>query len=103
MSYENFLIVPRGMMEEIMEGHLRWCALESGGVDNWEWYGASMKDFLEESNVDSISRLAKEETEEFPTCEMLVDCLTKSIIKQMSPSINLSKVRPYFDERGFPQ
>ena len=62
-----------------------------------------VKDFLEESNVDSISQLAKEETEEFPTCEMLVDCLTKSIIKQMSPSINLSKVRPYFDERGFPQ
>ena len=103
MNYENFLIVPRELMEEVLEGHLRWCALESGGVDNWEWYGASMKDFLEESDVNSISQLAKEEVDGFPTCEMLVNSLTKSIIKQMSPSINLSKVRPYFDERGIPQ
>lgn len=103
MSYENFLIVPRELMEEILEGHLRWCALESGGVDNWEWYGASFQDFLDENNTTSINQLAKEEIDEFPTCEMLVDILTKNIIKQMSPSINLRKVRPYFDERGFPQ
>ena len=103
MSYENFLIVPREMMEEIMEGHLRWCALESGGVDNWEWYGASMKDFLEESNINSISQLTKEEVDGFPTCEMLVDSLTKSIIRQFNPTINIVDTRPHFDERGFPQ
>ena len=22
------------------------CALEAGGVDNWEWYGESIKDFF---------------------------------------------------------
>lgn len=103
MSYENFLIVPRELMEEVLEGHLRYSALESGGVGSWKQYGPSMKNFLEESDVNSISQLAKEEADGFPTCEMLVDSLTKSIIKQMSPSINLSKVRPHFDERGFPQ
>lgn len=24
------------------------CALEAGGVDNWEWYGESIKDFFKE-------------------------------------------------------
>lgn len=24
------------------------CALEAGGVDNWEWYGESIKDFFRE-------------------------------------------------------
>lgn len=103
MSYENFLIVPRKLMEEILEGHLRWCALESGGVDNWEWYGASMQDFLGENNTNSINQLVKEEIDEFPTCEMLVNSLTKNIIKHLNPTINIVDTRPHFDERGFPQ
>lgn len=103
MSYENFLIVPRELMEEVLEGHLRWCALESGGVDNWEWYGASLQDFLGENNINSISQLAKEEIDGFPTCEMLVNSLTKSIIKHLNPTINIVDTRPHFDERGFPQ
>ena len=27
-------------------------ALEAGGVDNWEWYGESLKDFWEEEDED---------------------------------------------------
>ena len=28
------------------------CALEAGGVDNWEWYGESIKNFLGEEEEE---------------------------------------------------
>ena len=28
------------------------CALEVGGVDNWEWYGESIKDFFREEEEE---------------------------------------------------
>ena len=28
------------------------CALEAGGVDNWEWYGESIKDFFREEEEE---------------------------------------------------
>lgn len=30
-----------------IESNMRLCALQSGGVDNWEWYGVSLGDFIE--------------------------------------------------------
>lgn len=30
-----------------IESGMRLCALENGGVDNWEWYGVSLGDFIE--------------------------------------------------------
>ena len=30
-----------------IESSMRLCALQSGGVDNWEWYGVSLDNFIE--------------------------------------------------------
>ena len=30
-------------------------ALEAGGVDNWEWYGESLKDWCKENEIDEIA------------------------------------------------
>lgn len=37
----------------LLESYNRLQALENGGVDNWEWYGASLGDFLEAWIVES--------------------------------------------------
>lgn len=29
-------------------------ALEAGGVDNWEWYGESLKDWHKENDIDEL-------------------------------------------------
>lgn len=32
---------------DLIESDMRLCALKSGGVDNWEWYGVSLNNFIE--------------------------------------------------------
>ena len=31
----------------LIESDMRLCALVNGGVDNWEWYGVSLDNFIE--------------------------------------------------------
>ena len=31
----------------LIEANMRLCALINGGVDNWEWYGISLDNFIE--------------------------------------------------------
>ena len=41
-------ILTREQLLELLTSHNKLIALESGGVDNWEWYGASIHDFIDE-------------------------------------------------------
>lgn len=41
-------ILTRKQLLELLTSHNKLIALESGGVDNWEWYGASIHDFIDE-------------------------------------------------------
>lgn len=34
---------------ELIHDSLKLMALENGGVDNWEWYGAAINDFLNDN------------------------------------------------------
>lgn len=43
---ENKYIVPEKRLRELLEAEARLNALEWGGVDNWEWYGDSLCDYL---------------------------------------------------------
>lgn len=36
---------------ELFETEARYEALQSGGVDNWEWYGEANRDYLTSVNV----------------------------------------------------
>lgn len=34
-----------------------YCALDQGGVDNWNWYEASYQDYCDEFGADSIDEI----------------------------------------------
>ena len=65
-------IVPKEELTELIEALYKLAALESGGVDNWEWCGESMSDFLDRYWIENHDALIKffnltteEEIEEF--------------------------------------
>ena len=42
------------LRELLLQAYL-YCALEAGGVDNWEWAGDSVRDFVKgSSNIDGV-------------------------------------------------
>lgn len=47
MSEKMYIISEKDLLE-LLESHYRLAALESGGVDNWEWYSDSCADFINE-------------------------------------------------------
>lgn len=40
-------ILTEEQLERLLTAALRLTALESGGVDNWDWYGESIRDFID--------------------------------------------------------
>lgn len=42
---------------ELLTGYYKYVALESGGVDNWEWHGGSLGQFLEENECEDYEEL----------------------------------------------
>ena len=57
MSKKRYRLVSEYELRELLESQNRLVALESGGVDNWSWYGDSLSDYLkswaEETGRDS--------------------------------------------------
>ena len=37
---------------DLLEAYFKLAALESGGVDNWEWYGDSLCQYLQEDEMN---------------------------------------------------
>ena len=65
-------IVPKEELIELIEALYKLAALESGGVDKWEWCGESISDFLDRYWIENHDALIKffnltteEEIEEF--------------------------------------
>lgn len=65
-------IVPKEELIELIKALYKLAALENGGVDNWEWYGESISDFLDRYWIENHDTLIKffnltteEEIEEF--------------------------------------
>lgn len=56
-------------LEALLDGFLHSWALEAGGVDNWEWYGASIQDFCKNENVETIEELVERDIK----CYAVVD------------------------------
>ena len=44
---------------DLLEAYFKLAALESGGVDNWEWYGDSLHDYLENQHVEDFDELTE--------------------------------------------
>ena len=43
----KYRLVKEDELRFMLRGYLKYLALQSGGVDNWEWYGESLGDFVE--------------------------------------------------------
>ena len=61
---EKYYKISEELLVELMTDSLALAALESGGVDNWEWYGESRCDFLDEAGAEDFDELAEREVKE---------------------------------------
>ena len=44
----TYVLIPKKKALSLLENNAKLMALESGGVDNWNWYGESLWDYLKE-------------------------------------------------------
>lgn len=44
----KYYLIEESRLKELLEIEARLAALEYGGVDNWEWYGESLSQYLDE-------------------------------------------------------
>ena len=68
---EKYYKVSESKLRELIYDSLILCALQNGGVDNWEWYGASIHDFLEANSVQGEDEydIAEKELENYEEVE----------------------------------
>lgn len=75
---KKYRLVEEKELIDLLESYNRLQALENGGVDNWEWYGASLGDFLEAWIADKgldpdgdwdFTAMAEDDLNEYASCE----------------------------------
>ncbi len=47
-----YCLVPKDELKDLLYDSLKLQALECGGVDNWDWYGESVRDFIDSAKAD---------------------------------------------------
>ena len=63
--------VPEMTLREMMIGYYTYLALQQGGVDNWEWAGDSIRDFIDnaividEEHFDSIEDIVEKDIKQY--------------------------------------
>jgi hypothetical protein len=45
---EDYIAISASELIELVAAQMKLMALESGGVDNWEWYGESLHEYMRE-------------------------------------------------------
>ena len=64
--------VPENVLRDMMIGYYNYLALEQGGVDNWEWAGDSISNFINDAIVvegkhfDSIADIVDHDMKSYP-------------------------------------
>lgn len=74
-----YCLVPKDELKDLLYDSLKLQALECGGVDNWSWYGESVRDFIDAAKADynvpkddddfDISDMAEVDVEGYRTVE----------------------------------
>lgn len=66
---ERYFKVSESELKELLRGYLTSIALEHGGVDNWDWYGESINDYIEDSckelDIKPYIEVAGKENEDY--------------------------------------
>ena len=62
---KKYYLVEEKEMINLLDSYLHFLALEQGGVGDWEWYYASLEEFIDEHKLDhgiryTIRDMAKE-------------------------------------------
>ena len=65
----KYYIIDKLRLKELLVTEARYDALENGGVDNWEWYGASIQDYLDLYKANAIYEIVNERINEFKALE----------------------------------
>lgn len=75
----EYRLVSEKEMRRLLYAYNKMTALESGGVDNWEWYGASIGDYVEdwvnEKNLDldsdwDLEAIVDDDIQSYPICTL---------------------------------
>ena len=74
-----YCLVPKDELKDLLYDSLKLQALECSGVDNWSWYGDSVRDFINAAKADynvpeddddfDISDMAEVDVEGYRTVE----------------------------------
>lgn len=73
-----YCLVPKDELKDLLYDSLKLQALEVSGVDNWTWYGDSVRDFIDAAKTDynipedddfDISDMADVDVEGYRTVE----------------------------------
>ena len=56
---EKFYKVSESELRKLYKSKEYLTALQNGGVDNWEWEGASIRDYLEDQKVEEFDELVE--------------------------------------------
>ena len=74
-----YCLIPKNELKDLLYDSLKLQALEVSGVDNWEWHGASIRDFIDAAKADynvpeddddfDISDMADVDVEGYKTVE----------------------------------
>lgn len=86
---KEYFVIEKKKLRKLLLDHITLIALSQGGVDNWEWYGASVYDFIESwqeehpevygNNEDCyLSDIAEADLVDYPTVmEFLENLISK--------------------------
>lgn len=71
------ITISRERMKELLVAEMTLAALESGGVDNWEWHGYAMREYLDmilgDYDKEDFMRWVDEHKNEDQTREEFID------------------------------
>ena len=76
---EDYIAISAKEYQELLASSMKLCALESGGVDCWNFYGESLHDFkreLPDSYGDAFWQWVEYMKSDDETCEDYVDNMT---------------------------
>lgn len=73
----DYIAIPAHELVELLRDQMKLSALESGGVDNWSWYGDSICDYEREMrewyDQEALSKWASAEKDSDQTIEEYID------------------------------
>ena len=62
---EKYYKISETDLRDLIYNYLKFAALESGGVDNWDWYGEALHDYLNTNEANGFYDLADQEMQSY--------------------------------------